>query len=232
MKKLSLFLLVAFIAVSFSSCNDSDGDYAKSWAYVSVKQLANNDYYFVLDNSKTVYPGDKSRVPGYTPEEDKRVIILFNQLRTAAEGYDYNVALYSVLSVFKGETKIVTTEEELEELADDQTSLFLENSTFNSNYLNLGIGFNATDLSKHKFYLVRNDVTEVDAEHRKEGYLNLEFRHDADGDTNGFSHDNRYVSFDLEEFKADLQGKTGIIMRIQTRLNGVRYIELNLPKSE
>ena len=93
MKRFGFITLAVLTAVFFSSCNDSDGDYASSWAFASAETLS-NDYYFVLDDDKTVYPSDKSRVAGYKPEDDQRVIIFFNLLKTGVEGYDYNIALY------------------------------------------------------------------------------------------------------------------------------------------
>ena len=230
MKRFGFITLAVLTAVFFSSCNDSDGDYASSWAFASAETLS-NDYYFVLDDDKTVYPSDKSRVAGYKPEDDQRVIIFFNLLKTGVEGYDYNIALYDVRNIYTGETRIVTTQEEVEELPDAQTSYF--GGSMNSNWLNVGIGFNASDLSKHKFLLVRNDFTQIDPDNKKAGYLNLELRHDAGTDTSGvYSSDDRYVSFKLDQFKEDLEGMNGIILRMNTRQNGVIYLQINMSKEK
>lgn len=228
MKRFGFIALAVVTAVFFSSCNDSDGDYASSWAFASVETLANNDYYFVLDDDKTVYPSDKSRIGGYTPQDEQRVILFFNLLKTGVPGYDYNIALYGVREIYTGKIQIVTTQEELDELPDAKTSYF--GSRLNSNYLNVGIGFSASDLSKHKFLLVRNDVTQIDPDNKKEGYLNLELRHDAGSDTGGYSYDDRYVSFKLEQFKEDLEGMSGIILRMNTRQNGVIYLKIDMQK--
>ena len=72
MKRFGFITFAVLTAVFFSSCNDSDGDYASSWAFASAETLNSNDYYFVLDDNKTVYPSDKSRVAGYKPEDDNR----------------------------------------------------------------------------------------------------------------------------------------------------------------
>ena len=53
MKRFGFITLAVLTAVFFSSCNDSDGDYASSWAFASAETLS-NDYYFVLDDDKTV----------------------------------------------------------------------------------------------------------------------------------------------------------------------------------
>ena len=208
-------------AAIFTSCNDSDGDYPRLSAFASVKPLENNDFYVVLDDGKTIYPGDKSRIGSYKAEEGQRVVVYFNLLNNKAEGYDYNMALYYIPDIYSGETKVVTTQEELDELADYNTSYM--GARLNNNFLNVGVGFNATDLSKHTFLLVRNDVTEIAPEYTEDGYLNLELRRDAHGDKGGYSYDDRYVSFKLDAFKEDLEGKKGIILRMNTRMNGVIY---------
>ena len=208
-------------ATIFTSCNDSDGDYPRLSAFASVKPLENNDFYFVLDDGKTIYPGDKSRIGSYKAEEGQRVVVYFNLLNNKVEGYDYNMALYYIQDIYSGETKVVTTQEELDELPDENTS-FIDHFA-NRNYLNLCIGFNATDPSKHTFLLVRNDVTEIAPENKQEGYLNLELRHNDGGDKGQYNCKNFYASFKLDEFKEDLKDKSGIILRINTRLNGIKY---------
>lgn len=49
MKRFGFITFAVLTAVFFSSCNDSDGDYASSWAFASAETLNSNDYYFVLD---------------------------------------------------------------------------------------------------------------------------------------------------------------------------------------
>lgn len=107
MKRFGLFLLVTMAAAIFTSCNDSDGDYPRLSAFASVKPLENNDFYVVLDDGKTVYPGDKSRIGSYKAEEDQRVVIYFNLLNNKVEGYDYNMALYYIQDIYSGGTKVV-----------------------------------------------------------------------------------------------------------------------------
>lgn len=228
MKRFGLFILAVITAAGFSSCDDSDGDYPRSWAFATVKTLENNDYYFVLDDNKTAYPGDKSRIAAYRVDEDERAIIYFNLLKTPAEGYDYNLALYAVQDIYSGETLTVNSQEELDELADAPTSFL--GARLNSNYLNLGIGFNASDLSKHTFKLVYFRDAEIASDNKETGYLNLEFRRDANGDEGRYNYEDRYVSFKLDEFGELLKDKKGIILRVSTRLNGVKYIRIPLPR--
>ena len=77
------------------------------------------------------------------------------------------------------------------------------------------------------------DFTQIDPDNKKEGYLNLELRHDAGTDTSGvYSYDDRYVSFKLDQFKEDLEGMNGIILRMNTRQKGVIYLQINMSKEK
>lgn len=230
MKKLGLLLFAALGMVLFVACNDSDGDYPQRSAFATVKTLENNDYYFVLDDQTTIYPSDKSRIGSYNAKDDQRVIIAFTLLRDGIDGYDYNMAIYLIQNIYSGETVVIKTQDELEALADDQTSYLGAN--IEGDFLNVGVGFSASDLKKHQFKLVLNEVPaeEVQDSDISDKYQTLELRRDANGDNGGYNYENLYVSFKLDEFKEQLDGKQGIILRVNTRFNGVKLIAIDLPK--
>ena len=50
--------------------------------------------------------------------------------------------------------------------------------------------------------------------------------------TASYSYDDRYVSFKLDQFKEDLEGMNGIILRMNTRQNGVIYLQINMSKEK
>lgn len=226
MKKFGMLLIVALTAVLGTGCDDTDGDYARYAAFVTVETLPGNDYYFRLDNDETAYPSDKSLVAGYRPEENGRALIYFDydrRKKPEAE-YDYNFKLYGIDDILTGDTRTVTTEEEAKALPDNKTSY--SGANLNGNYLNVGVGFYVTDYDLHSFTLVRNDFEAPDAEHTQEEYLNLELRHDAHGDTEGLHHWT-YVSFPMDEFREALAEKRGIILRVSTYANGVQYLRVD-----
>lgn len=226
MKKFCLFLFAAIAGAMCAGCDDDRNDYPSQWAFATVCPLENNDYYFVLDNGKSLYPGDKSRIGAFQAKADARAVVYFTLLKQPAPGYDYNAELYAIQDVYVGSTLIVDSSSETEGLPDDKISFF--GARFSTGYLNLSVGFDATDLEKHSFKLIYDSEAEIDAENRREGYLNVELRHDADGDITGRDYSNLFVSFPLnDDFKALLAGKQGIILRVNTRLNGVKYIQID-----
>ena len=114
MKKFGLFLIAAIAVTAFTSCND--GGEPLRTLITTVRTLDGGDYYFQRDNGETLYPGNKSRVPGYKPDPDKtqRVIIWFT-LQNGIADYDYNIDLYFVENIYTGTSEIVTDAARLEE---------------------------------------------------------------------------------------------------------------------
>lgn len=86
-----------------------------------------------------------------------------------------------------------------------------------------------TDNSKHTFSVIVNKVETP--EQTEEGYLNLELHHSAGGDVPGYTQ-GYYVSFDLTPIAAELEGKKGVILGIETCENGTKHIKLDLPQEQ
>ena len=122
MKKFGLFLIAAIAVTAFTSCNDDDGGEPLRTLITTVRTLDGGDYYFQRDNGETLYPGNKSRVPGYKPDPDKtqRVIIWFT-LQNGIADYDYNIDLYFVENIYTGTSEVVTDAARLEELGSAKT---------------------------------------------------------------------------------------------------------------
>ena len=110
MKKFGLFLIAAIAVTAFTSCNDDDGGEPLRTLITTVRTLDGGDYYFQRDNGETLYPGNKSRVPGYKPDPDKtqRVIIWFT-LQNGIADYDYNIDLYFVENIYTGTSVFIVT---------------------------------------------------------------------------------------------------------------------------
>ena len=230
MKKFGFILLAAITAALASSCNDNKGDYPGYSLITSVRTLDDGDYYFVRDNGQTLYPGDKSRMPHFTPDdEQKRAIVWFNLLDEPVSGYDYNIALYGVDYIYAGTSQVVNTQEELDRLANNPTSFmvdYLSYSNFTDEWLTLYVGYPVTDNSKHSFTLIVNNVEEP--EQSEEGYLDVELRHNADGDIHGYTYW-YYISLDVTPLAELLKDKKGISLRILTQQNGTKYLKFDLP---
>ena len=238
MKKFGLFLIAAMAVIAFTSCNDdSDGDYPRYSLITTVCTSDGGDYYFLRDNGEKLYPGDKTRLPGYKPDPEKtqRTIVWFNLLTDAPAGYDYNIALYGVDNIFTGTSKIVDTQEQLDELGSEQTGYREDTFNLTKEWLTFYALYPVSDNSKHNFTVIVNNVEDdsepESAQEAGSDYLKLELRHSAGGDTQGYTH-GFYLSFDLTPLAEQLEGKKGVILHIETRENGPRNVKLDLPQEK
>lgn len=218
MKKLG-FLLLAAAALAVS-CDDNDGDYPAYRDFVTVRAPQGASYYFELDNAKTLYPGDNSRIAAYKAEEGQRAILYFNLLPDNVPNYDYNIAAYYIEDIYTGRAQILT-QEELDALTDDPVSLI--DAQLSKTHLTLRVAYPVSDNTKHRFQLVYVEPSE-NRPPTHEGYLDVELRYDADGDTG--SENTYYISFSLEELKELTADKKGLTLRINTRFNGIRQIQI------
>lgn len=231
MKKIGFILLSALLAALAPSCNNDKGDYPGYTLITSIHSLDNGDYYFQRDNGQTLYPGDKTRVPGFQPDgEHKRAIVWFNLLEEPATGYDYNIALYGIDYIYSGTSQVVDTQEQLDGLGNNPTSFmtdYLAYGNLTKEWLTLYVGYPVTNNSKHSFTLIVNNVEAPDQ--TNEGYLDVELRHNAGGDLYGYTYW-YYISLDMTPLAAQLEGKKGITLKILTQQNGTKYLKFDLPQ--
>lgn len=242
-------------ALLLAACNDSDNDYPHQAAFVTThligaepaasgtgRALPAADYYFTGDAGTRLYPADRSRVPGYQPEEGERLIISFNLMESKTAGYDHDIALYGIGRVKIGGTATAATEAEAASYGTAHTSIGSVAET-SRDWFNMRVGYSGTDEEKHRFTLVRNlspetaaaaaayypDLSQVDR--NDPDYLFLELRHDAAGDPSGIEL-TEWISVPLDGFATELEGKKGLIVAVPTRANGIRCIYYHFPEAQ
>lgn len=217
MKKFGLLLFAAALLVA---CDDNDGDYAAYRDIVTVRRTAGSGLYFEMNNAKKLYPGDRSRIEGYDAEDGQRAILWFNLLPDAVAGYDYNVAAYYIEDIYTAEARIVTPEE-LDALPDDAVTL--RDAELTAKHLTLMVAYPVTDNQSHDFELVRAEPAAEDTPTHA-GYLDVELRHDAGGDTGPYRE--YYISFPLDELQEAMEGMSGLTLRVKTDRDRIIYQQI------
>lgn len=224
MKKHLFILFAALItAALLPSCNDSEGDYPEYWSFATVKTLDNNDYYFLLDDQKTAYPGDKTRIAGYEAKDGQRTVIYFNILPVQKQDYDNNIELYSIENILTKDAVTITTQEEMDEIGDDRIRVI--KAWLAGQYLNITFEFPTSGSTKHFINVIENKLTP--SETATEGYLSLEFRHNAYNDTHGLLSSG-IASFKIDQL--DTLTDKGISLRIKNLQGEISYLQIELTK--
>lgn len=222
MKRIASFFLMLAFAAAAVSCTDTRVDQASLSSFVTVHLAPSVEgYYFETDNGKTIFPGDTSRIGAYQATEGQRAIIAFNLLDNMP-GYDYNAAIYGIGHIYSSPARVVSTEEELEAVADDPVQ-YLDGRLLGE-WVTMTVRYAAFDCSKHKFYLIVNDV--VASKETDEEYLDVELRHDDSDDPQGGQLYDTFVSFYMEPIAGCLAGMKGIRIRYYDG-SVVRYAKID-----
>ena len=75
-----------------------------------------------------------------------------------------------------------------------------------------------------------NKEAEPAADDANDEYINLEFRHNDEGDTADRLGEG-YISFKLDKIQDQMKGKKGLRIRVKTLYNGEKFYEVKFPSS-
>lgn len=232
MKKLRLYLaalmLVAVAMPLLQSCMDNDEKSQSRFTIGTLQIIQDNEYFFKLDEGDKMYPSDTTYIHDYTLIDGQRVFIHFLPLEEDMPGYEYNVKLIQLQNILTKDI-IPLTEETADSIGNDRVNVY--QPWISGDYLNIEYQyFHSNDKDKrHMLNLVINQT--ADAPENEEGYINLEFRHNAYNDeqrTTGWG----IISFRLDEIAAQLQGKKGLKILVNSIYDGKRTFTVELDKKK
>ncbi|MDR0939660.1 MAG: NigD-like protein [Mediterranea sp.] len=184
-------------------------------------------YYFTTDGGETLFPAGGT---GWATEEytdGQRAFVLFNNMDTPAEGYDYNVDVKQVTPVLTKEVVTLGEGENTEEkVGDDKINATYLWISKDRKYLTIEFQYYGTDNAdkKHLLNLVVNPATT--GETGSGEFADLEFRHNDEGDE-PVRLGEGYVSFKLDKIKSLLEGKKGVKVRVNTLYDGIKQYEIS-----
>lgn len=225
MKKLNLIAATMILALTpfLQSCLKNDGPNYSDLTIATLKSTDADSYYFGLDSGRKMYPGDDSAIRNYPIVDGKRVFVWFHQLEEQVPGYDYNIQVVQMDSIL---TKgiIPLTEATADSIGDNKININYH--WIAQGYLTMEFQYYGTrnPNKKHMLNLVHNEDTKLVDE---EGYINLEFRHNAFED-NGGRLGEGIVSFNLDKIAEEMKTAKGLKVRVKTIYDNVQYIKMDL----
>lgn len=228
MKKLNLFAVTMMLSVVpfLQSCLNDDDTVYSDFTIATLKQINDgDDYYFGLDSGRKMYPGDDSAISHFPIVDGKRVFVWFHQLEEQVQGYDYNIQVVRLDSILTKDI-IPLTVETADSIGDDRINM--TNSWVAQGYLTMEFQYYGTQNPNKKHML--NLVYDVDKDLiDEEGYINLEFRHNAYED-NGGALGEGIVSFKLDKIATEMETAKGLKIRVNSLYDNVIYKTINFKK--
>ncbi len=220
---LALVLLTA--PVLYSCLDDGEDLYT---AITTVKTLDGNGYYFNLENGKKMYPTDTTEVRNYHVTDGQRAIVWFEKLENSKPGYEYNIKVRGISDILTKKI-IPLTEATADSIGDSPISIYGNEFWIAQGYLTIRFYFLGTynPTEKHMLNLVRNETVEQD----DDGYIHLEFRHNAYNDPKEFLMEG-YVSFKLDEIAEEMKTAKGLRIRVNSLEYGERIRSLEFRQTE
>lgn len=234
------FRFIAFIFATMAlvpflqSCLNDDDEPSDSLVIstLNVPNPESRDFYFTLDNGKKMFPSNTNGMGSYELKDGQRVFVICKELDEKAEGYDYNVEVKDIRNIL---TKDIITmgegENTDEKIGDDKINATYMWYTKDMKYLTIEFQYYGTHSEDKKHFLnlvINNPTIEPAPTAETDDYLNLEFRHNDEGDAPNRLGEG-YVSFKLENIKELAQGKKGLKIRVNTIYDGVKYYKVDFP---
>ena len=225
-KSTALFILLITLTASLYSCLDEtegnmmglpeNGSLGIGTVMVPDAHTP-REFYFALDKGITIYPGDTTHLKNYKITDGQRVFLGYIPKEEPVTGYDVNGIIYSVQDILTKDI-IPLTEETADSIGNDAINITAH--VINKEYVTLEYQYlgSKDENKKHMLNLVENQTSDADTE---EGYICLEFRHNAFDDL-PLTSGSGVVSFKLANIKDKMKDKKGLKIRVSTIYDGIQ----------
>lgn len=217
------FFLLTLVP-AFQSCLDDDED-TPFFTVGTIQALSegDGDFYVLLDDDSKLFPGDMSSLTNYEVTDGQRAFVFFDELPEEMPGYEYNAKIRWIQDILTKDIYSMPAEKE-DSIGDNNiniTQMWLTRK----DYLNIECQFMSSENPnrKHMLSLVVNEASTGEGD--EPGYLTLEFRHNANGDT-PLVPKSAIVSYKLKNILPQLEGKEGLNIRVKTVYEGEKFYQI------
>lgn len=204
--------------LALSSCldNESYGGEELMFAIGNVKIVEGREYFFELDEGSKLYPSDTTAIHNYALVDNQRAFVYFTLLDEALPGYEYNAVLKHVENILTKDIHYMSSEEE-DSIGHDRIDV--DDVWLTKDYVNIVYKFYHSNNPEKKHML--NLVVNESSMYPDDGYLHLEFRHNAYNDT-PLQGGSGIVSFKLDSVRTQLSSCQGLCIHVHTLYDGDR----------
>ncbi len=227
MKKLKFITLTLAIIITLpmlQSCLDDNDHQSRSLVISTINQISEDskDFYFTLDNGKTMFPSNSHGWGGEKYEDGQRAFVIFKELEEPVNGYDYNIQVRDITKVLTKEIVTMDDEENTEEkIGDDKINSTYMWITQDKKYLTIEFQYYGTHSEDKKHFLnlvINNKEAEPAAENEDKPMTNISIWNSVTTvkEILPTIWAKGYVSFKLDKIQEQMKGKKGLRIRVKT----------------
>lgn len=211
---------VVALAVSATACLDDDTETITVYSTIgNLEKAENGDYFINADSGRKLLLANRPSEVEEVAEEGDRLYAEFTFMDFIPKDYDRWISLHYVYKILVKDP-VLLTDENRQEIGDDAISVSEIWDT--DGYLNFRFQFYSGGDKTH--YL--NLVTVGESGQIVNGYLYVEFRHNANDDTELYPY-NGIVSFRTDGIKADNPSLKGLFVRVKTYSSGEQFYKID-----
>lgn len=231
MKKNLIFLTELLILITVAvlqSCDNDDDNiyyYNQSYAIGNMVVKDGESPYLELDSKKTMLPSNTS-IPSLFLEDGRRVIVNYSLLQENYMGYDYYISINDIDTVLV-KNIIPITPETADSIGNDPVDII--NMWTNEEYLTIQFKMIGAGDKKHMVNVVRDFSLSDNPD--KDKYMQLEFRHNMEGDREIDRNLWGVASFRLNDLAPQESDLSGLKIKVNT-LRGEKTYNLKYDKEE
>lgn len=205
----------------FSACLDDDNETISIYSTIGSLMSAGteNGYYISTDSGLKLLVDNSTAIDDEVSEND-RLYAEFTFTDEQSQGYDGKIIVHYVYKILVKDP-VQLTDDNVQEIGDDNISV--SEIWTSDGYLNFRFQFFSGGNKTHVLNLVTIDEKST----AEDGYLYLEFRHNANYDTTQYPY-NGIVSFRTDELFATYPSLKGLKIRVKTYSAGEEIYTLEL----
>ena len=156
------FKFIAFIfaimttTLILQSCLDDNDGPADLLVISTINKISQDskDFYFTLDNGEKMYPNNGQEWNSAEFAEGQRAFVIFNELETPVNGYDYNVQVKQINEILTKDIVEMDDDENTEEkIGDDKINTTDMRINKDNKYLTIEYQYYGTHSADKKHFL-------------------------------------------------------------------------------